>query len=90
MRVFIWTVQWALLSVGCTFAVGLFLAILLNDPYLRWRRFYRAVLILPYAVPAFISALIWRGFSIPSWGNQPHPQSHHRLRGALAAGPRMG
>ena len=61
MRVFIWTVQWALLSVGCTFAVGLFLAILLNDPYLRWRRFYRAVLILPYAVPAFISALIWRG-----------------------------
>ncbi|NLM41708.1 MAG: maltose ABC transporter permease MalF [Firmicutes bacterium] len=61
VRVFIWTVQWALLSVGCTFAVGLFLAILLNDPYLRLRKFYRSVLILPYAVPAFISALIWRG-----------------------------
>lgn len=61
IRVFIWTVQWALLSVGTTFALGLFLAILLNDPYLRLRRFYRSVLILPYAVPAFISALIWRG-----------------------------
>jgi ABC-type sugar transport system permease subunit len=61
IRVFIWTVQWALLSVATTFSVGLFLAILLNDPHLRLRRFYRSVLILPYAVPAFISALIWRG-----------------------------
>lgn len=61
LRVFVWTIQWALLSVGCTFAVGLFLALLLNDPHLRFRRFYRSVLILPYAVPAFISALIWRG-----------------------------
>lgn len=60
-RVFLWTVEWALLSVGCTFAVGLFLALLLNDPYLRLRKFYRGILILPYAVPAFISALIWRG-----------------------------
>lgn len=60
-RVFIWTIQWALLSVGTTFVVGLFLAILLNDPYLRLRKMYRSLLILPYAIPAFISALIWRG-----------------------------
>jgi len=60
-RVFLWTVQWALLSVATTFAVGLFLAILLNDPYLRFRKAYRSLLILPYAIPAFISALIWRG-----------------------------
>lgn len=61
VRVFIWTIQWALLSVATTFAVGLFLAILLNDPHLRLRKFYRSLLILPYAIPAFISALIWRG-----------------------------
>lgn len=61
VRVFIWTIQWALLSVATTFVVGLFLAILLNDPYLRLRKVYRSLLILPYAIPAFISALIWRG-----------------------------
>lgn len=61
VRVFIWTVQWALLSVGTTFAVGLFLALILNDPYLHLRKVYRSILILPYAIPAFISALIWRG-----------------------------
>lgn len=59
--VFIWTVQWAFLSVVTTFALGLFIALLLNDPYLRFKKFYRAILVLPYAIPAFISALIWRG-----------------------------
>ncbi|NLL49227.1 MAG: maltose ABC transporter permease MalF [Firmicutes bacterium] len=61
VSVFVWTIQWALLSVATTFVVGLFLAILLNDPYLRFRKMYRSLLILPYAIPAFISALIWRG-----------------------------
>jgi ABC-type sugar transport system permease subunit len=37
------------------------MAILLNDNTLRFRKFYRIVLILPYALPAFISVLIWRG-----------------------------
>lgn len=61
VSVFIWTIQWALLSVATTFVVGLFLAILLNDPHLYLRKMYRSLLILPYAIPAFISALIWRG-----------------------------
>lgn len=61
VRVFIWTFQWAFLSVLTTFTLGLFLAVLLNDPYLHLKRLYRSLLILPYAVPAFISALIWRG-----------------------------
>ena len=61
LRVFIWTFEWAILSVLSTFALGLFMAILLNDNTLRFRKFYRVILILPYALPAFISVLIWRG-----------------------------
>ncbi|MGM0445959.1 MAG: maltose ABC transporter permease MalF [Bacillota bacterium] len=61
LRVFIWTFEWAILSVLTTFALGLFIAILLNDNTLKFRKFYRVVLILPYALPAFISVLIWRG-----------------------------
>jgi ABC-type sugar transport system permease subunit len=60
LRVFIWTFEWAILSVLTTFALGIFMAILLNDNTLRFRKFYRIVLILPYALPAFISVLIWR------------------------------
>lgn len=61
LRVFIWTFEWAILSVLTTFALGLFMAILLNDDTLRFKNIYRVLLILPYALPAFISVLIWRG-----------------------------
>ncbi len=61
LRVFLWTFEWAILSVVTTFALGLFMAILLNDDTLRFRKIYRVILILPYALPAFISVLIWRG-----------------------------
>ena len=60
-RVFGWTIIFAGMSVLTTFILGLFLAILLNDPYLRFRRFYRVLVIVPYALPAFISILIWHG-----------------------------
>jgi len=62
VRVFGWTVTWAVLTVVLSFALGLGLAILLNDKNLRLRKLYRSLLIVPYAIPAFISILIWRGF----------------------------
>ena len=60
-RVFLWTILFAAGSVLTTFALGLILALLLNDPYLRLRRIYRVLVIVPYAIPAFISILIWKG-----------------------------
>lgn len=62
VRVFGWTVTWAVLTVVLSFALGLGLAVLLNDKKLRLRKLYRSLLIVPYAIPAFISILIWRGF----------------------------
>ncbi|MGC9529186.1 MAG: maltose ABC transporter permease MalF [Candidatus Bipolaricaulaceae bacterium] len=62
LRVLAWTLIWAILSVGLSFILGLALAILLNDRQLRLRKLYRSLLIIPYALPAFISVLIWRGF----------------------------
>ncbi len=61
-RVFLWNVEWAVLTVVLSFALGLALAILLNDRGLKLRKFYRSLLIVPYALPAFISVLVWRGF----------------------------
>jgi len=62
LRVFGWTFLWAFLSVVITFVLGLTLAMLLNDPYMKLRKIYRTLLIIPYSIPAFISCLIWRGF----------------------------
>lgn len=60
-QIFVWTFVFAGLSVATTFALGLFLAIVFNDPRVKGRRFYRSMLILPYAFPGFLAALVWRG-----------------------------
>jgi len=62
LRVFLWTVTFAFLSAAETFLLGLFLAVLLNDEKLKFRGLYRALLIVPYAMPSFVTCLIWRGF----------------------------
>ena len=60
-RVFAWNVTFALLSVLLTFGLGLSLALTLRDETMRGRSIYRSIYILPYAIPAFLSILIWRG-----------------------------
>ena len=66
--IFIWTVVFALLSVGLTFALGLVLASILQWPHLRFKPIYRVLLILPYAVPSFISILVFRGLFNQNFG----------------------
>ncbi|MEJ5944792.1 ABC transporter permease subunit [Pseudokineococcus basanitobsidens] len=61
LEIFTWTFVLAGLSVATTFALGIFLAVTFNDPRLRGRKMYRSLLILPYAFPGFLSALVWRG-----------------------------
>lgn len=61
VSVTIWTIMFALLSVASTFLLGMFLAVVFNDMRMRGRKFYRIIMILPYAFPAFLSALVWAG-----------------------------
>ncbi len=67
-RIFAWNVAFAALTVVFTLAVGMTLAVLLNWEALRFRAVYRALLFLPYAVPAFISILIFKGLFNPNFG----------------------
>lgn len=60
VNVFIWTFTFALVTVVTMFAAGLTLAIAL-DKKIRGRNFYKSILILPYAIPSFMSILIWNG-----------------------------
>lgn len=66
--VFIWTFIYAFLTVLLTFFLGLGLAMTLNRPGMRGQRTYRSLLIIPYAVPAFLSVLVWAGLLNDDFG----------------------
>jgi arabinogalactan oligomer / maltooligosaccharide transport system permease protein len=61
LAILAWTIAFAVLSVVTTFLLGLVLAIVFNDERIKGRRFYRAAMILPYAIPGFLTALLWAG-----------------------------
>ena len=48
--------------------VGLVLALILNTKGLRCRPIYRVLLILPWAMPNYITALIWKGMFHQQFG----------------------
>ncbi len=68
LGIFVWTVLFATLSVGLTFLLGLVLAVTLNDPRMKGQRVYRSILLLPYAIPGFISLMVWSGFFNTDFG----------------------
>ena len=68
LGVFAWTFVYAGLSVLFTFAFGLFLAIALNKNGLYLRGMQRSLLIIPYAIPGFLSVLVWGGLLNTQFG----------------------
>ncbi len=68
LSIFIWTVMFSGLTLLFTLAVGMPLAVLLNWEALRFRGLYRTLLFLPYAVPAFISILVFKGLFNQNFG----------------------
>ena len=68
ISIFIWTVLFSVLTVIFTLVIGLVLASVVQWEELKGRALYRVLLILPYAVPAFISILIFKGLFNQSFG----------------------
>jgi len=68
LRIFFWTVTFAAMTVLLTLAVGCTLAVVLNWEALRFRTVYRTLLFLPYAVPGFISILVFKGLFNRNFG----------------------
>ena len=57
MKTIIWTVVNVVFHVG----LGVFLAVLLNQQFILGKPAWRVILILPWAIPQYITALTWRG-----------------------------
>jgi len=68
IRVFLWTVVFAGLTVVLTAVIGMLLAELLTWEGLRFAAVYRLLLFLPYAVPGFISILVFKGLFNRNFG----------------------
>ncbi|MGF1751981.1 maltose ABC transporter permease MalF [Vibrio makurazakiensis] len=68
ISIFIWTVVFSVVTVVLTLVIGLILASVVQWEELKGRAIYRVLLILPYAVPAFISILIFKGLFNQSFG----------------------
>ncbi len=65
--VFNTTVIWTIANVSMHVLLGLALALILNRR-IRGRALYRTILLLPWAIPAYISVLVWRGMFDPNYG----------------------
>ncbi|MFD1849074.1 sugar ABC transporter permease [Oceanobacillus bengalensis] len=68
LSVFAWTVIWTFGATTLQIALGIFLAILVNQKDLKGKAIIRTILILPWAVPAFVSILIFSGMFNESFG----------------------
>lgn len=69
--VFFKTLLWTAINVVLHVAIGVFLAVVLHGP-VRGKSFYRVALIIPWAVPAYITALTWRGMFDAEYGSVNH------------------
>jgi arabinogalactan oligomer/maltooligosaccharide transport system permease protein len=55
------TVVWTAVSTLLQVAIGVALAVVLNQDFIRGRSAWRFLLLLPWAMPQYIAALTWRG-----------------------------
>jgi arabinogalactan oligomer/maltooligosaccharide transport system permease protein len=67
-RILLFNITWTLSNVVFHVVLGVMIAIALNSKGLLLRRFYRAIFILPWAIPGLISAFVWRNMYDPRFG----------------------
>lgn len=63
-----WTLVWTLLATTLQCTVGVMLAILVNQKDLRFKPLIRTIFILPWAVPGFVTILVFAGMFNDSFG----------------------
>src|SRR5688572_7208621 len=65
---FLFTIVWTVSNVTIGVTLGLILALMLNTKGLALKPIYRVLLILPWAMPNYITALIWKGMFHQQFG----------------------
>jgi arabinogalactan oligomer/maltooligosaccharide transport system permease protein len=68
INVLAWTIVWTFGATTLQIALGIFLAVIVNQKDLKGKAIIRTIFILPWAVPAFVSILIFSGMFNESFG----------------------
>lgn len=68
INVLSWTLIWTFLATTLSIAVAMFLSILVNDPRLKFKKFIRTIFILPWAVPGFVTIIIFTALFNDNFG----------------------
>ncbi len=75
------TLAWTALNLTLHLGIGMTLGVLLSRPLLRLRAVYRVLLIVPWAVPSYVTALAWRGMFQRQFGAVTALIGHARALG---------
>jgi arabinogalactan oligomer/maltooligosaccharide transport system permease protein len=59
-RILLFNLVWTVTNLVFHVSLGVLIALVLNSKKLIGRRFYRAIFVLPWAIPGYIAALTWR------------------------------
>lgn len=57
VKVFSWTLIWTLLSTSLQLILGVSLAVVSNQSFIKFKRLFGVIYLLPWAVPAFITIM---------------------------------
>lgn len=58
--IFKWTIVWAVIATITTYLGGIIVAVLIHQPGVRFKKFWRTALIIPFAIPNMVSLLVMR------------------------------
>lgn len=59
---FVWTFVWTFSATTLTIVLGTLLAVVMHNKKIKGKKFFRTVYLLPWAVPAFLTILIFQIF----------------------------
>lgn len=57
-EILIWTLIWALIATFSNYFLGMFVAICINKKGIKFKKFFRTILVMTIAVPQFVSLLL--------------------------------
>lgn len=63
-----WTIIWTFVATTFQIILGIILAVIMNQPDIKFKRIIRTIFILPWAVPAFVSILVFAGMFNETFG----------------------
>ena len=63
-----WTIVWTVCASVLPYALGIILAVLLNNPKVKCKKRFKLIYILPWAIPAYISLLVLQSMFDTGYG----------------------